>query len=192
MSFQNQSPPNILVRPQLTPKFWAKPSEFLFTVLFGLALLTILSQISVPLGFTPVPITGQTLGVALCALLFGRARGVTAVASYLVLGFAGVPLFALGKSGLVLGPTAGYLVGMMIAAIVMGTLSDRGWTKTFARTWAAAFIGSAITFTCGVLVLSFFLPRESLFAAGVLPFLPGDFVKTLIAATIAHRWNKNA
>jgi biotin transport system substrate-specific component len=167
-----------------------RAQNFAASVLAGLALMTILSRLSIPLGFTPVPITGQTLGVALCALMFGRARGVTAVAAYLALGAAGVPLFALGKAGLSFGPTTGYLIGMMAAALVMGSLADLGWTKSWGRTWLAAFIGSAITFGCGVFVLSFFLPRESLFVAGVLPFLPGDAVKTLIAATVARQWSQ--
>jgi biotin transport system substrate-specific component len=138
-----------------------------------------------------VPITGQTLGVALCALMFGRARGATAVASYLALGAIGVPLFALGQSGLSFGPTSGYLIGMLLAAFAMGSLADRGWSKSFPRAWLVAFIGSIITFTCGVFVLSFFIPREALFASGVLPFLPGDALKTVIAATIARQWNQD-
>ncbi len=156
----------------------------------GVILLALTAQISIPLSFTPVPITGQTFGVALIALLWGRTRGVAAVATYLALGAFGVPLFALGKTGLALGPTTGYLVGMLLASIVMGTFADRGWTKTFARTWLAAFIGSVITFTCGVVVLSMFLPREALLMAGVLPFIPGDIIKTLLATTIVSQTSK--
>ena len=94
----------------------------LLPVLTGLALMTVLSRISIPLGFTPVPITGQTLGVALCALVFGRKRGMTAVAAYLALGAAGVPLFALGKTGVSFGPTTGYLIGMLLAMAFLVTL----------------------------------------------------------------------
>jgi biotin transport system substrate-specific component len=79
---------------------------------------------------------------------------------------------------------------MMAASIAMGSLADRGWTTSFAGAWLAAFIGSVITFSFGVFVLSFFLPHQTLFAAGVLPFLPGDAIKTLIAATVARQWNQ--
>ena len=159
-------------------------------VFAGVFLLALTAQISIPLSFTPVPVTGQTFGVALIALLWGRARGVAAVATYLTLGAFGVPLFALGKTGLSFGPTTGYLVGMFIASIAMGTLADFGWTKTFARTWISAFIGSVITFTCGVIVLSLFVPREALLMAGVLPFIPGDIIKTLLATTIVSQTSK--
>ena len=165
------------------------------TIGAGVLFLALTAQISIPLSFTPVPVTGQTFGVALIALLLGRARGATAVAAYLTLGAFGVPLFALGKTGLSFGPTTGYLFGMLLAALVMGTLADLGWTKTFARTWVSAFIGSLITFTCGVLVLSLFVPREALLMAGVFPFIPGDIVKTLIVTTIvsqtSNRTSKN-
>lgn len=160
------------------------------TIFAGVMVLGLLARVSIPLGFTPVPITGQTLGVALIALLWGRARGVTCVAAYLVLGAVGAPLFAFGQSGLSFGPTAGYLIGMLVASVAMGTLADRGWTKTFLRTWAAAFLGSVITFSFGVLVLSYFIPADKLLMAGVLPFLPGDFVKTLLACWIVSTASK--
>lgn len=158
----------------------------------GTFLLCLLAQISILLPFTPVPITGQTFGVALIALLWGKSRGVACVASYLALGSMGLPVFAAASSGLTFGPTFGYLAGMFIASFVMGSLSDLGWTKTFAKTWLAAFIGSVITFSCGVFVLSFFIPSNSLLAAGVLPFVPGDIIKTFIVCLIVTSTSKMA
>lgn len=181
--------------PSILPRY--APTETLrairdnvLTVFAGIALLGLLAQISLQLSFTPVPITGQTLGVALVSLLWGRKRGVACVAAYLALGAAGIPLFAFAQSGIGFGPTTGYLAGMLIASFAMGTLADRGWTKSFTHTWIAAFAGSVITFTCGVIVLSFFVPHDSLMMAGVLPFVPGDVVKTIIACTIVSRASK--
>ena len=148
----------------------------------GLVLLSLLAQIKIALPFTPVPITGQTFGVALIALLWGRRLGTAIVASYLAIGFAGLPVFA----NAAMGPTVGYLIGMVISAWIVGGLTDRGWVaRGFLRAWAAALLGSIAIFACGVAVLSLFLPAHQLLMAGVLPFLPGDFIKTALAAAIA-------
>lgn len=156
-------------------------------VAVGVLTLAMLSKISIPLSFTPVPITGQTFGVAIIALLLGRLRGVAIVATYLALGSAGFPFFAMTKTAAGLGPTSGYLLGMLGGAFVMGTLSDRGWTRSFKTAWAAALCGSLVTFACGLAVLSIFVPDGTLLAAGLWPFIPGDFVKTLLAAILVSR-----
>jgi biotin transport system substrate-specific component len=163
----------------------------------GVLALALLAQIAIPLSFTPVPVTGQTFGIALIALLFGGMRAVAIVAAYLALGAAGVPLFAATKTAATgtaagFGPTSGYLIGMFAASYVMGTFADRGWTKTFAQAWAAALIGSVITFTCGLIVLAFFVPQEALLMAGLLPFIPGDLLKTSLAAFIVSRKSMQA
>ncbi|AGH95264.1 biotin transporter BioY [Pseudobdellovibrio exovorus] len=160
-------------------------------LLGGVALLSLLAQITFFLPWTPVPITGQTFGVALMALLWGRKRAVLVVLGYIGLGGLGLPVFALGKSGLLMGPTMGYLFGMVVAAYGMGALADKGWTRKWWTSYLAAFIGSVITFTFGLLVLSIFLPKESLLMAGLFPFLPGDLVKTLLASSIAYKVQKN-
>jgi biotin transport system substrate-specific component len=173
--------------PTILDKSGNKVSHNVIATLIGTAIIALVAQISIPLPFTPVPITGQTFGVALISLLWGQKRGLASVGLYLSLGFCGLPVFALGKSGLNIGPTSGYLIGMMVAAYLMGTLADRGWTKTFWRTWAAAFCGSLVTFLCGVLVLSLYIPKDSLLVAGVLPFIPGDVIKTLLAVVIVRQ-----
>ncbi len=161
------------------------------SVILGVLVIAALAQVAIPLPWTPVPITGQTFGVSLIALLWGRKRGVVTVLTYLTLGAFGAPVFALGRYGLSWGPTAGYLVGMLIASYWMGYLADLGWTKTFLRTWLAAFLGSCIIFSCGVFVLSFFIPTKTLLIAGVLPFLPGDFIKTLISSSVAYQTHRS-
>lgn len=153
--------------------------------------MSLSAQIAIPLSWTPVPITGQTFGIALMALLLGRKRATAVVISYLVLGAIGLPIFALGKAGITVGPTTGYLVGMALATYWMGLLSDSGWTRTWWKSYLAACSGSVIIFVCGVLGLSLFGQTKELLVVGVLPFLPGDFLKTLLASSIAFyslRW----
>ncbi len=156
------------------------------TTLLATLLISLLAQISIPLAHTPVPITGQTFGVALVSLLWGSRRAVSAVALYLSLGYLGWPLFAFSQSGLILGPTSGYLLGMLIASFVMGTFADRGWTESFWKTWVAAVLGSGITFCCGLIVLSLFVPASAVLIAGVFPFLPGDIIKTILVCFIVR------
>ena len=177
------------------PKFLLERGNTLvdnaISIVFGVVLLSLLAQIAVPLPWTPVPITGQTFGVALMALLWGRKRAFGVILSYMAVGALGLPVFAAAKSGLVMGPTMGFLIGMVIASYWMGLLSDLGWTKTWGRSYLAAMSGSVITFVFGVWVLSVFIPKETLFFAGVLPFLPGDLIKTLVASYTAYRLQKS-
>ena len=167
-----------------------KAKENILAVAIGIVLLSLLAQVAIPLPWTPVPVTGQTFGVSLMALLWGRKRAFSVILGYLFLGGIGLPIFALGKSGLSFGPTIGYLIGMALAAVWMGTLSDRGWTKTWLRTYLVALSGSVIIFSCGVFCLSFFLPFKNLLITGVLPFLPGDLIKSLLASYIAFKSQK--
>lgn len=154
-------------------------------VVAGVVWLALLAQVRIPLPWTPVPITGQTFGVSFLALLLGAKFAASSFGLYLVAGAAGLPVFAGLASGLAVGPTAGYLVGMWLAAFVVGTLADRGWVKTFPRALLATYAGSLIVFSLGLVGLSFFLPQEALLAAGLWPFLPGDLIKNLTAAGLA-------
>lgn len=165
-----------------------KTLENIFCVLLGAFLLSLLAQISIPLSWTPVPITGQTFGVSLLALTWGRKRGLAAMVCYLCAGAIGFPVFAAGASGISFGPTLGYMVGMVFATWWVGWLSDSGWTKTFLRTYLATVSGSVIIFSCGAVVLSFFLPAKDLLVAGILSFLPGDFLKSMLASLITFRF----
>jgi biotin transport system substrate-specific component len=157
---------------------------------FGYALLVGTAQISIVLPFTPVPITGQTFGVTLLALLWGRKLGLGIVATYLVSGFLGAPVFATALSG-IWGPTLGYLLGMFLSAALVGELADRGWSRSFPRALIAGFLGSLCVYTLGLTVLIFFAPLSSVFALGMLPFIPGDIIKTTLAAGIASQMNRS-
>jgi biotin transport system substrate-specific component len=156
-------------------------------LLAGVMLVSVLAQVTVRLPWTPVPITGQTFGVALMALLWGRGRAAGVMLSYLFLGGIGAPVFAGGAAYLSLGASSGYLLGMLVSSLVVGELADRGFTSSWGRAFLAASFGSVFVFGFGLLVLSFFVPREGLLVAGLLPFIPGDILKNSLAAWLAVR-----
>lgn len=161
-------------------------SEIQFYFL-GISLLALLSQISISLSWTPVPITGQTFGVMIVALSWGSRRATGIFTSYFILGALGLPVFASGQSGISLGPTFGYLVGMFAASFIVGLLADRGFTRTFTRSLIAAMLGSFIIFFFGLLILSKFVPFKGLFLAGLFPFLIGDLIKNILAASVSWK-----
>lgn len=173
--------PNILAKTNMT--FAANA----LSVLLGIALVSVLAQIKVALPWTPVPITGQTFGVAFMALLWGRQRGLLVMLGYLGVGAAGLPVFASAQAGLSYGPTLGYLLGMCVSAYWIGFLADSGFTRTFLRSWLAVASGSLITFAFGSLVLAQFVGWNSVLAMGVLPFLPGDIIKSVTASFLSMK-----
>ena len=149
------------------------------------SLLTALSaQAVIPLPFTPVPITGQTFAVLLTGALLGPRLGAMTLALYLLEGGMGLPVFAHGAAGAarLLGPTGGYLLSYPFAAALIGGLAERGWDRRPATMLAAMLLGSLIVFTMGAGWLAHFVGPTHAFTGGVLPFLPGDMVKALLAA----------
>ena len=149
------------------------------------SLVTALSaQIAVPLPFSPVPITGQTFGVLLTGALLGPRLGVLAMLFYLIEGGAGLPFFAGGTGGAarLLGPTGGYLAAYPLAAALAGWLATRGWDRRPQSMLAAMLLGSVVIYTLGTAWLAHFPGIHNALLQGVLPFLPGDAVKALLAA----------
>ena len=160
-------------------------------IVAGSLLVALFAQIKIPLGFTPVPITGQTFAVLLVGALLGGWRGGLALALYAVEG-AFLPFFAGGASGWFwLLPSGGYIVGFIPAAALVGFLCQWGWSR---RPWVllAMLLGNAVLYVPGLIQLSLFLPTDAATAwgcadvwqCGLLPFIPGDLVK-LIAGSLA-------
>src|SRR5271163_4630310 len=94
--------------------------------------VAVCAQVEIRLPFTPVPLSGSTLGVLYAGTLLGSRRGAAALALYLLAGAAGFPAFSGGASGLarLLGPSGGYLIGFPIGALCAGLLAERGWDRT--------------------------------------------------------------
>lgn len=142
------------------------------------------AQIAVPLPFSPVPLTGQTFGVLLTGVLLGPRLGALAMVLYLIEGGVGLPFFAGGTFGAarLVGPTGGYLVAFPLAAAFTGWLATRGWDRRPLTQFFAMLLGSLIIFALGAAWLAHFVGTSRALTLGVLPFLPGDIVKALLAA----------
>ena len=151
-------------------------------VVFGSFLLAVSAQFKIPL--YPVPVTGQTLVVLLIGMTYGPRLGGITIAAYLFEGALGLPVFAGGAAGVavLMGPTAGYLFGFLLAATAMGFLAERGIGRTVVSTIAAMVIGNCVIYLCGALWLANFIGFGQAIAAGVLPFLYGDALKLVVAA----------
>ncbi|HAZ08739.1 MAG TPA: biotin transporter BioY [Elusimicrobia bacterium] len=147
-------------------------------------LVAVCAQFEFRLPFTPVPISGGTLGVLYAGALLGSRRGVSAVGLYLLEGAAGLPVFSGGAGGALhfLGPTGGYLLGFPLGAFLTGLLAERGWDRTPARAFIMMLAGSVPIFALGLLGLARFVPGSTLLAAGLWPFVPGDLVKAVFSA----------
>lgn len=155
-------------------------------ILGGSLLIALAAQLHVVLPFSPVPITGQTFAVLLLGALYGRKRGPATVLTYLALGVMGLPVFAGGAFGVarIIGPTGGYLVGFLMAAYVVGLLSERGWDRKPWTTAASMIIGNGVIYGAGVLWLSRFVGWPAVLSTGLLPFLAGDALKIALAAIL--------
>ncbi|HEX5578760.1 MAG TPA: biotin transporter BioY [Candidatus Limnocylindria bacterium] len=150
----------------------------------GAAALTgLCAQISIPLPFTPVPITLQTFAVLLSGAALGAWRGGAAMLLYLVAGVAGVPWFAQQESGYAL-VTLGYIVGFVVAATVVGALASRGADRTVSGTIVIMVIGNLIIYAIGVpwLMAATGMPLFVALEKGVWPFVVGDALKIALAA----------
>jgi len=145
--------------------------------------IALCAQIAVRVPFSPVPITGQTLGVLAVGALLGSRRGTLSVLAYLVEGIAGFPVFAGGGSGPIwlLGPTGGYLLGFVAAAWVVGWLCERLWDHSFAGTLVIMLAGSATIYLFGLLWLARFVGADRALALGLIPFVPVEVIKITLA-----------
>ncbi|GAA5528458.1 biotin transporter BioY [Herpetosiphon gulosus] len=159
-------------------------------LIIGFSLFVALTaQIAIPLPWTPVPITGQTLGVLLTGAILGPRRGALAILLYLVEGLAGMPVFAGMTSGLakLLGPTGGYLLSWPLAAVLVGWLAQRGWDRRIPTALAMFCFGNILIYAIGASWLNIYkdtFGQISVMWAGVYPFLPGDALKIVIAALV--------
>ena len=156
--------------------------EAILIVLGGSALLALSAKISVP--FYPVPMTFQPLAVVLIGAAFGPRLGGATVLAYLIEGAAGLPVFATGAGfAYMMGPTGGYLVGFLLAAIVVGALARRGWDRSPLTMAGAMIIGMAMIYIPGVLWLGTVIGwNKPLLSLGLTPFLLGDVLKVALGA----------
>jgi len=143
--------------------------------------IAVSAQVAIPLPFGPVPLTLQTLAVLCGAAALGPGRAIAGTGLYVGLGIVGVPWFAV--SG---GATAGYLVGFVLAAALVGHWARAGHDRTVRGTVAVMVAGNLVVYTMGVLGLMVVvgLGLQAAVVAGVLPFLVGDAAKIAVAAAL--------
>ena len=171
----------------------ARPSFRVACVLGGSILVAVLAQISFTLPFTPVPITGQTLGVLLVGAAYGPGLAAATLGLYLVWAVIGLPVLALEPDGShrtgvdvlrLVSATGGYLWGFVAAAALVGWLARRGWDRSLRSSISAMLLGSIAIYAFGVpwLMSAVDLPLEQGLELGLYPFVIGDTLKLLAAA----------
>lgn len=161
----------------------------------GFALLTAAAaQISIPLSFTPVPITGQTFAVLLAGGALGMSRGGLSQLLYVALGAIGLPFYAEGAGGWTAasGATGGYLVGFVVAAMLIGWMAERGQDRTVATAIPALLAGSVVFYAFGLpwlahetgVPFSGPIAGDNALAWGLYPFILGDVIKAGLAGLL--------
>ncbi len=146
-------------------------------------LVGLLAQISIHLSFTPVPVTGQTLGVLLTGTALGWRRAAASMALYALAGVAGVPWFAAHSSGYQ-SASFGYIVGFFFAATACGYLAERGADRSVLRSVPAMIAAEVIIYAFGLawLAVDLHLGAAAAIRLGLTPFLAGDAIKAALAA----------
>ena len=183
-----------------TPAIAASNSQQSTTTLLrsaGLAIsasmfVAVCAHISLPLLFSPVPLTMQPFAVLLVALLLEPATACAALAFYLVEGAAGFPVFTphgIGGVAQIVGPTGGYLLSYPFVAAIVSWIARKG-TPTFITRVASAAAGNILILLCGSLWLAIYTQAGAriVMNMAILPFLPGDTLKVISAAALATAW----
>ncbi|HEY9206828.1 MAG TPA: biotin transporter BioY [Candidatus Methanoperedens sp.] len=172
---------------------WRFESTFINKVILalGFACLTgLLAQLRFYLPYTPVPVTGQVFAVLLSGVILGRWYGGLSLGFYAAIGAAGIPWFADAKSGMAVlaGVTGGYIIGFIVAALVIGWFTDMYIrSRSFMVMFSLMLLGIAIIYTAGVIQLSIVLGvnAQKAIELGALPFIGVDIYKALIVSAIA-------
>src|SRR6187397_75081 len=192
------STPSTLGRPvtlaDLLPLERLTPNLRDVALVVGGALLTALAaQIAFVVPWTPVPYTLQTGAVLLVGTALGTVRGALSMLLYVLVGAAGLPVFAQASGGSehLIGATGGYLIGFIVAAAVVGRLAEMGWDRSFRTAAGLMAIGTLIVYAVGVPVLAAVIgfPFADALHVGALVSLPWDLAKVLAAAfLLPYAW----
>jgi biotin transport system substrate-specific component len=180
---------DVIVRPSSRAQAFALDAAL---VVAGAAIVALLAQASIPLW--PVPITGQTLGVIVVGAALGSRRGAAALITYMLVGLAGLPVFAdfTGSIAAVAKPSFGFVIGFILSAFVAGWFAERAWDRRPALAFVGFAAASFIPFLVGIPYMAFILnvvlgldySFVGLLEVGVLPFIVGGLVKAALAALI--------
>jgi biotin transport system substrate-specific component len=155
-------------------------------IVAGAALIALCAQVSIPLGFTPVPLTGQTFAVLVVGASLGGLDGAASAILYVLVGALGAPVYAGHSHGwhVLSSASGGYLVGFIAAAALTGFLAQNGWDRQVGSSLGALVTGNVLIYAFGVAWLAHVLHVGTATALtdGVYPFIPGDLIKVYLAA----------
>lgn len=154
------------------------------------AVICAAAPFSIPLPFSPVPITFATLAIYLTAFVLGMKLGTVSCLIYLLLGMVGLPVFSSFSGGFakLVGPTGGYLIGYIFLALITGFFIDHFAGKLHAAILGLV-LGTAVCYLFGTgwLAIQMNLSFKAALAAGVIPYLPGDCAKIIIAIIVGPK-----
>lgn len=162
-----------------------RPLLMATAVVFGVCLLTLSAKVQVP--FWPVPMTMQTLVVLMLGMAYGSTLGAGTVVAYLLVGAAGLPVFAgTPERGIglayMMGPTGGFLMGFVVAAWIVGLLAERGWDRSVPRCAGAMLAGTLAIFVLGLAGLIPLIGLSRAIETGLMPFLASSALKLGLGA----------
>ena len=163
--------------------------KYLVTAVMA-AVIAVLSPFSVTIPISPVPISLATLGIYFSAYILGAKYSAISVVIYVLLGIIGLPIFTgfTGGIGKIMGPTGGYIISYVFLAIIAGTIIEKNY-ENIIICFLGMFVGTIILYIVGTLWLAFVtnMTFEAALLAGVVPFIPGDVVKMLMACMVGSK-----
>ena len=180
---------DVIARPSSRARAFALDAALVVT---GAAVVALLAQVEIPLW--PVPITGQTLAVIVVGAALGAWRGAAALTTYMLVGLAGLPVFAgfTGTLAAVGKPSFGFVIGFIFSAFVAGWFAERAWDRRPALAFLGFAAASVVPFLFGIPYMAFILnvvmgldySFAGLLEVGLLPFIVGGLIKAALAAAI--------
>ncbi len=177
--------------------FESSKKEVFFSILQVLAaslFLALCSQISMPLYFSPVPLSGQTFGMMFIGVSLGSRKGLLSVLAYLIEGSLGLPVFAGGSFGLMclFGSCGGYFLGFLLQVYLVGWFTERQTSFQVTKTLPILLLSCLCQLGLGVLWLSLFVPFESAMIMGFTPFVFGETIKSVSIALYLQMKHKHS
>lgn len=165
----------------------------IFQVFTASLWLALCAQISIPLPFSLVPITGQTLGVMLIGLTLGRRLGFLSVLAYLIEGSLGLPFFAAGGCGVMqlVGPKGGYFLGMLAQVYLIGHFKEKSVKLSSVKMMLVLLISTCVQLSLGVAILSLFIGLHAALMMGFVPFILTESAKIALVASCFDLFSKS-
>lgn len=161
-------------------------AKVLTKIAICIALLCVSSYISIPIPFSPAPITAQTIIINLIAIILLPKEAFFTMVGYILLGICGLPVFSGGQGGIgkILGPSGGYIIGYLIAAVVMSYILKNRQNNIKYYLLVTIVVGIPIIYLCGITTMRLYVGKGlgQIISASVLPFIPGDLCKCVLGS----------